>query len=63
MTSPGDKIYRFVDYNPGFFKEGGLIPGSTHQLRMKSNSNGKAVDFYSGLKIDGPLNPGRKTWV
>ena len=31
---------------------------------MKSGGNGKAVDFYSGLKLDqGPLNPGRKTWA
>ena len=31
---------------------------------MKSGGNGKAVDFYSGLKLDqGPLNPDRKTWA
>ena len=30
---------------------------------MKSGGNGKAIDFYSGLKLDqGPLNPARKTW-
>ena len=31
---------------------------------MKSGGGGKAVDFYSGLKLDaGPLNPNRKTWA
>ena len=31
---------------------------------MKSSGNGKAIDFYSGLKLDqGPLNPNRKTWA
>ena len=31
---------------------------------MKSSGGGKAVDFYSGLKLDqGPLNPNRKTWT
>ena len=31
---------------------------------MKSGGNGKAIDFYSGLKLDqGPLNPNRKTWA
>ena len=31
---------------------------------MKASGNGKAIDFYSGLKLDGgPLNPGRKTWA
>jgi len=31
---------------------------------MKTSGNGKAIDFYSGLKLDkGPLNPMRKTWA
>lgn len=31
---------------------------------MKTSGNGKAIDFYSGLKLDqGPLNPNRKTWT
>ena len=64
MTALGDKIYKHPDYTPGFFKEGGLVAGSTNALRMKSGGNGKAVDFYSGLKLDqGPLNPSRKTWT
>ena len=64
MTSLGDKNYKNPDYTPDFFKDGGLIAGSTNQLRMKSSGNGKAIDFYSGLKLDqGPLNPGRKTWT
>lgn len=29
MVSPGDKIYKHPDYTPDFFKEGGLITGST----------------------------------
>ena len=29
MASPGDKIYKNPDYTPDFFKEGGLITGST----------------------------------
>jgi hypothetical protein len=52
MASLGDKNYKHPDYVPGFFKEGGLIAGSTNQLRMKSGGNGKAIDFYSGLKLD-----------
>lgn len=64
MRSGGDKNYKYPDYTPGFFKEGGLVAGSSNQLRQKSGANGKAVDFYSGLKLDqGPLNPGRKTWA
>ena len=64
MTSLGDKIYKHPDYTPGFFKDGGLIAGSTNQARTKASGNGKAIDFYSGLKLDqGPLNPSRKTWT
>ncbi len=29
MQSLGDKIYKAPEYIPGFFKEGGLIVGST----------------------------------
>ena len=29
MASLGDKIYKSPDYTPGFFKEGGLVAGST----------------------------------
>jgi len=64
MTSLGDKVYKHPDYTPGFFKDGGLIAGSTNHARAKASGNGKAIDFYSGLKLDqGPLNPSRKTWT
>jgi hypothetical protein len=29
MVSLGDKIYKAPEYQPGFFREGGLVPGST----------------------------------
>lgn len=64
LQSLGDKNYKHPDYEPGFFKDGGLITGSTNTLKMKSSGNGKAIDFYSGLKLDqGPLNANRKTWT
>ena len=31
--------------------------------KARSNGNAKAIDFYSGLKLDGPLNKGMKTYV
>lgn len=27
VRSMGDKNYNYVDYEPGFFKKGGLVPG------------------------------------
>ena len=32
-------------------------------MKPRGNGNANAADFYSGLKLDGPLNPGMKTYV
>lgn len=29
LKSLGDKVYKSPEYKPGFFNEGGLVPGST----------------------------------
>ena len=63
VASLGDKIYKAPEYSERFFHEGGLIVGSTHQTKIKSVGNAKAIDFYSGLKIDGPLNKDRVKWT
>ena len=34
-----------------------------NKSRVGSQSNGKAIDFYAGLKLGGPLNKGMKTYV
>lgn len=34
-----------------------------HTIKPRSNGNANAIDFYSGLKLDGPLNKGMKTYV
>ena len=64
MASLGDKIYKAPEYQTGYFNEGGLIAGSTNKARTGSQGNGKAIDFYAGLRLDtGPLNKGMKTYV
>ena len=63
MASLGDKNYKAVEYEPDFFLAGGLVPGCTQIEKSRSSGNGKAVDFYSGLKLDGPLNPKSKNYV
>lgn len=62
IASLGDKNYRAVEYETGFFQPGGLIAGSTNRTSLKTSGNGKAVDFYSGLKLDGPLNKNSKNY-
>ena len=61
MASLGDKNYKAVEYDTGFFKAGGLIAGSTNITRQRTTT-GKSVDFYTGLKLDGPLNPDSKNY-
>lgn len=63
VSSLGDKKYKAVQYSERFFHEGGLVTGSTHQAKIKSAGNAKAIDFYAGLKIDGPLNKDRIKWT
>ena len=63
VASQGDKKYKAVEYSERFFHEGGLIAGSTHQAHIKSAGNAKAIDFYAGLKLDGPLNKDRVKWT
>lgn len=63
MASLGDKNYKAVEYEPGFFKEGGLVAGSTNKMRPRNTGNGKTVDFYSGLQLDGPLNKNSKNYA
>jgi hypothetical protein len=62
IASLGDKNYKAVEYDSGFFFGGGLITGSTNRKNIKSAGGGKTVDFYTGLKLDGPLNPGSKNY-
>ncbi len=63
LASLGDKNYKAVEYDPGFFLPGGLIPGSTNKAKSRTSGNGKNVDFYSGLKLDGPLNKDSKNYA
>ena len=62
IAALGDKTYKAVEYESGFFLPGGLITGSTNRVQNKTSGNGKAVDFYSGLKLDGPLNKNSKNY-
>ena len=63
MASLGDKNYKAVEDDSGFFFAGGLIPGSTQIVKSRAGAGGKAVDFYSGLKLDEPLNKNSKNYA
>lgn len=61
MASLGDKIYKSVAFEPGFFKGRGLIPGSTNSLRSV-HQRGGAVNFYADINLEKKLNPGSKNY-
>lgn len=37
VSSLGDKAYKYPEYEPNFYKAGGLIPGSTQKPRSSTN--------------------------
>ena len=41
VAIPGDRPFKDADREPGFYAKGGIIPGSTIQLRQKSSVGGK----------------------
>jgi hypothetical protein len=60
--SPGDKIYRNVEYSPDFFKEGGLIVGSTNKISYNKSSGKKLNLFYSSLDLGVKVLDQEKLW-
>jgi len=58
VRSLGDKHYKSPEYSAGFYKDGGLIAGSSN-VNRKSN---KPSQGNYGKKFKGPLFPGRLTW-
>jgi hypothetical protein len=63
LTAPGDKCFKNPEYSTGFFKEGGLVPGSSIKLLHNRNVSKRADNFYQTLDLKkGSLNP-EKLWT
>lgn len=63
QTAPGDKCFKNPEYSTDFFKEGGLIPGSSNRLLHNRNVSKRADNFYQTLDMKkGCLNPD-KLWT
>jgi hypothetical protein len=59
---PGEKSYKNPEYSSDFFKEGGLIPGSTNVLHYLKTVSKKNYFFYETLDLNfKTLNP-KKIW-
>lgn len=60
--APGDKLYRNVDYSPDFYKEGGLVVGSTNSARYNKTCGKKANNFYDTLDLYVSTLDPKKLW-
>ena len=59
---PGDKFYKNIEQFPTFFKEGGLIPGSTIGINYNKTQSRKAYNFYETLDLTKPTLDRNKLW-
>ena len=60
--NPGDKTYKIVDNSPDFFKEGGLIVGSTNKIRYNRTTRRGEDNFYQTLDLDVKVLNDDKIW-
>ena len=62
LRVPGDKHYRASEHFPTYYKEGGLIPGSTNIINYNKTQSRKAYNFYETLDLTKPTLDRNKLW-
>ena len=61
-TNLGDKTYKVVDNSPDFFKDGGLIVGSTNRINYNKTTRRGEDNFYQTLDLDVKVLNENKIW-
>ena len=61
-TNPGDKDYKCVENSPDFFKEGGLIVGSTNKINYNKTTRKGDDNFYQTLDLGIKVLNDQKLW-
>ena len=61
-TNPGDKNYKCVENSPDFFKEGGLIVGSTNRMNYNKTTRKGDDNFYQTLDLGIKVLNDDKLW-
>lgn len=51
LRIPGDKYYKASEHLSNYFKEGGLIPGSTNNINFNKTQTKGSNNFYETLNI------------
>ena len=62
-TNPGDKNYKCVDNSPDFFKDGGLIVGSTNRINYNKTTRKGEDNFYQTLDLGIKVLNDDKLWT
>jgi hypothetical protein len=61
-TNPGDKNYKCVENSPDFFKDGGLIVGSTNRMNYNKTTRKGDDNFYQTLDLGIKVLNDDKLW-
>ena len=61
-SNPGNKNYKNVENSPDFFKEGGLIVGSTNKLNYNKTTKRGEDNFYQTLDLRVKILNDDKKW-
>lgn len=59
---PGDKNYRYSECSPDYYKEGGLIVGSSNRIRITDNYNKLRNDIYKTMDLNVKSLDVNKLW-
>ena len=60
--NPGDKNYRYAEHSPDFYKEGGLIVGSTNKIRITDNFHKLRNNIYQTMDLNIKSLDADKLW-
>ena len=61
-ANPGDKNYKCVENSPDFFKDGGLIVGSTNRINYNKTTRKGEDNFYQTLDLNIKVLNDDKFW-
>ena len=62
LINPGDKNFRYAEYSPGFFKQEGLIIGSTNSIKKSNEARKKINNIYETLDLSVKILDDKKKW-
>ena len=62
MRNPGDKFYKASEQFPTYYRDGGLIPGSTIAMNFNKTKSKTSYNFYETLDLNKQILDRNKLW-